>query len=278
MVSTAQTLKRILIYVLLFFAGEFLCGVCLDLLFRFIQFPYHDLYFIVRSIFYLLATIFLFWLYTHKGLHRTLSDFGIRFAPKVWHLVLAVLLSGCIAIVYALIGEVHMANFPANITILLLLSSLTTALRAGILEEMLFRGFILKLVAQRWGNVVAVLVPSFLFSLLHLPSLATFNLINILQLIISGTLVGVMFSLLTLRTGSITASAIVHTIWNFVMVTDVLHITTPANAWGEPLITILLPSDNPLLSGGGFGVEASLLAIIGYACVCLLVLCSKKRS
>ena len=42
-----------------------------------------------------------------------------------------------------------------------------TGIAAGFVEEMVFRGVILNLFAQRWNKVVAVIVPSLLFGIVH---------------------------------------------------------------------------------------------------------------
>lgn len=43
-----------------------------------------------------------------------------------------------------------------------------TGIAAGFVEEMVFRGVILNLFAQRWNKVVAVIVPSLLFGIVHI--------------------------------------------------------------------------------------------------------------
>lgn len=61
------------------------------------------------------------------------------------------------------------------------------------------------------------------------------------------------------------------------MVTDILHITTLQGAYGMPIVSVTIPSDNILLTGGGFGVEASLVAMIGYALICGAISFFKKK-
>ena len=155
--------------------------------------------------------------------------------------------------------------------------SAIAALKAGVLEEMLFRGYILKLLELKWGKVVAVLLPSFLFSLMHIPSMEEFSVAGILLLVISGTLVGIMFSLITYKGNSISNSSLLHAVWNFVFVTDMIHITTAQGIYGEPIFSIIIPSDYVLVTGAGFGVEASIIAIIGYLFVCGAVILRRKR-
>ena len=196
---------------------------------------------------------------------------------KFWGLLLAVLLPGFVVIIFFLIGKAEIASFETSEVILVVISSILTALKAGITEEMLFRGFIMKLLESRWNRYVAVLAPSFLFSLLHIPSMETFSIIGVILLIVSGTLVGVMFSVVAYKGNSIANSAIIHTVWNFAMITGILHITTEQGYYGNPIFSIIIPADNVLLTGAGFGVEASIIAIIGYACICAICLMSKKK-
>ena len=152
-----------------------------------------------------------------------------------------------------------------------------TALKAGILEEMLFRGFIMTLLEWKWSKRAAILAPSLLFGLAHIPSMEYFTVSGVVLLLISGTLVGVMFSLAAYRENSVSSSALMHAVWNFFMVTDVLHITTASGAYGAPLFSVTIPSQSIWLTGGGFGVEASLIAVIGYLLACALIVFAKNK-
>ena len=69
-----------------------------------------------------------------------------------------------------------------------------------------------------------------------------------------------------------------HTVWNFAIVTDILHITTSEGAYGEPIFQLIIPSDSILLTGAGFGIEASLIAIIGYTLACLTLAFIYRRN
>ena len=153
---------------------------------------------------------------------------------------------------------------------MIIIASAMIALKSGILEEMLFRGFIMKLLESRWNKYVAIFVPSFIFGLVHIPSMETFTVEGVVLLIVSGTLVGLMFSLAAYAGKSVANSMLLHGIWNFVMITDILHITTKEGAYGESIFSMIIPSDNILLTGAGFGMEASIIAIAGYTLVCIL--------
>lgn len=275
--STKRVIFNVGIYFLLFLAGDLINSLIWDFIFSNVGLLHNEVYSIVRMSGQLLLTCLFFWLYTAKVLHLKMNYFRINMNAKFWGLLLAVLLPGFVVIIFFLIGKTEIASFETSEVILVVISSILTALKAGITEEMLFRGFIMKLLESRWNRYVAVLAPSFLFSLLHIPSMETFSIIGVILLIVSGTLVGVMFSVVAYKGNSIANSAIIHTVWNFAMITGILHITTEQGYYGNPIFSIIIPADNVLLTGAGFGVEASIIAIIGYACICAVCLMSKKK-
>lgn len=275
--SASKTLVHIVVYFLLFLAGDLFNSLIFDLLFSIVKLPSRELYVIFRMLGCLLLTVLFFWLYTAKMLHLKMSAFGITFNIKSWGVLFSVLLPAFVVSIFLLLGRAEINSLASSNRTLVVLASMLTALKAGILEEMLFRGFIMKLLEHRWNKYIAILLPSFIFSLAHIPSIETFTPESVLLLLISGTLVGTMFSLVAYKANSIANSVLMHTVWNFVMVTSILHITTEQGVYGAPLFSIVIPADTVLLTGAGFGVEASLIAIIGYACICGLTLCGKKK-
>lgn len=191
---------------------------------------------------------------------------------------LSVLLPAFVVTIFLIIGRAQVNVFSTGDIFLIIISSILIALKAGILEEILFRGFIMRLLESKWNKYIAVLVPSVLFSFAHLPSMETFTIGGVFLLIISGTLVGTMFSLASYAGNSIGNNILMHTVWNFAIVTDILHITTSEGAYGEPIFQLIIPSDNILLTGAGFGIEASLIAIIGYTLACLTLAFIYRRN
>ena len=187
------------------------------------------------------------------------------------------MLPAFVAAVFLLIGDTTVRAASSGEILLTIAASLLMALKSGILEEMLFRGYIMKLLEFGWNRRIAVLFPSVLFGLLHIPSMSTFDIASLLLLAGSGTLVGVMFSLAAYKGNSVSNSALIHAFWNFAIISDVLHITTAQEAYGLPLVSVTIPSGSIWLTGGGFGIEASVIAVIGYLAVCCL-LCFTKPS
>lgn len=275
--SRRKIIGHIVSYILLFLAGDLLNSLVFDLLFSIVELPIRDLYSILRMLGCLIFTYLLFWLYTIKILRFKMENFRITLSIKKWAFLYAVILPFFVIICYLIIGNSTMTALNTGEIIAAVSYSAIAALKAGVLEEMLFRGYILKLLELKWGKVVAVLLPSFLFSLMYIPSMDEFSVAGISLLVISGTLVGIMFSLITYKGNSISNSSLLHAVWNFVFVTDMIHITTAQGIYGEPIFSIIIPSDHVLVTGAGFGVEASIIAITGYLFVCGAVLLRRKR-
>lgn len=275
--SRRKIIGHIVSYILLFLAGDLLNSLVFDLLFSIVELPIRDLYSILRMLGCLIFTYLLFWLYTIKILRFKMENFRITLSIKKWAFLYAVILPFFVIICYLIIGNSTMTALNTGEIIAAVSYSAIAALKAGVLEEMLFRGYILKLLELKWGKVVAVLLPSFLFSLMHIPSMDEFSVAGISLLVISGTLVGIMFSLITYKGNSISNSSLLHAVWNFVFVTGMIHITTAQGIYGEPIFSIIIPSDHVLVTGAGFGVEASIIAITGYLFVCGAVLLRRKR-
>ena len=84
-----------------------------------------------------------------------------------------------------------------------------TGIAAGFVEEMVFRGVILNLLKEKWNIKVAVLIPSVLFGLVHIIGM-DFSIISSLLVLIAGTMVGIMFSMVAIESGSVWNSGIVH--------------------------------------------------------------------
>ena len=275
--SKGKIIGHIVAYVLLFLVGDLLNSLVFDLLFSIVELPIRGLYSVLRTLGCFVFTYLLFWLYTIKILRLKMESFRITLSIKKWAFSYAVILPFFVVTCYFIIGEPTMTALNIEEIIVAVIYSTIAALKAGVLEEMLFRGYILKLLELKWGKVVAVLLPSFLFSLMHIPSMDAFSVAGISLLVISGTLVGIMFSLITYMGNSISNSGVLHAVWNFVFVTDMIHITTAQGIYGEPIFSIIIPSDYVLVTGAGFGVEASIIAIIGYLFVCGAVILRKKR-
>jgi len=87
--------------------------------------------------------------------------------------------------------------------------------------------------------------------------------------------VGIIFSLIVYESGSIWSSAIVHGIWNVIIIGEILNINILYNQ--HAIFSYKLLSKSFILTGGAFGVESSIVAVLGYITVIIFTLFSMKR-
>lgn len=142
-------------------------------------------------------------------------------------------------------------------------------LGAGIVEELLFRGLLMNVVIRKYGRAAGILAPSVLFASLHIIGMH-FGLLSCAQVMAAGTMVGIMFSLIALESHSVWNSAIIHGLWNTIIIGGGLVIGTEPDEYS--ICSYVLETRSFLLTGGEFGIESSVVSIIGYLAVSLAAL------
>lgn len=226
---------------------------------------------LLRSIGIIMATYGLLFVYVKKVLHGAMTDFRIgKFNIRFVFVVCAFALPLFVILCFIATGGQFFFSGINDKTLAIIARAFSLALKAGIVEEMIFRGYIMKLLETKWNKYIAILLPSFVFGLLHVSSMREFNITSLLLLITAGTAVGVMFSIVTYRSGSIWASSLIHMVWNALMISNILLIYPGSTANNASIFSIALSTDAPIITGGAFGVEASIFSIIGYLLVSLL--------
>ncbi|MDA0566486.1 CPBP family intramembrane metalloprotease [Streptomonospora sp. S1-112] len=121
---------------------------------------------------------------------------------------------------------------------------------AAVTEEVLFRGVLFRIMEGWWGTWIALVVPSLLFALAHVPNPGA-TVVGIGAVFIAGT----MFSAAYAATRSLWLPIGLHFGWNYaasaVFSTEVSGAGTPTGLLDT---TITGPA---MLTGGSFGPEAS---------------------
>ena len=232
---------------------------------------------IIYGIFYVVIAFWGVKLISKKVLKLSLQECGIDKPKSIfkWLTFAFVLPAGVTTILLLTPGEFFRNDIQTSEAIGIVVSAIiVTGMATGIVEEIIFRGLIMKALEKRWGKLTAIMAPSVLFGLLHALG-GDLHWIDFLMLFIGGTSVGIMFSLIVYKSGSIWNSAIVHAIWNMIMIGDILYIGTSNNE--NSIFSYKLSSDSILLTGGEFGVEVSIVAILGYWTVTAFILYLMKK-
>lgn len=229
---------------------------------------------VVSELFRIPLTLLFFWWYTQRIVKVKLTGKVFNpatFKPLFWT-GLGLILPVAMVAIFWLSGnlldfEYRLMDFKGELITQGLMVSLATALAAGILEEVLFRGFLFEILHLKYGLGISALVPSLVFATLHLGPAK--NGLDVIQILMAGTLVSLLFLTIYRRTGSIWNAAMVHVVWNFLVLNKSVAFVHVPEDLDTPIGFIL--TSNPLLSGGDFGVEASLPAMIVYVVVSLSI-------
>jgi len=138
----------------------------------------------------------------------------------------------------------------------------------GAAEEVMFRGWLMPLVASRHGLIVAVLLNSGLFALLHASNVDPSKelVLGLLNLFLFAALL----SLYAAKEGSLWGVCAFHTAWNVLLGTGFGLEVSGMKVAIAPVVVGLAPVSNApwWLTGGSFGPEASVAATIVLAGGC----------
>jgi len=168
-----------------------------------------------------------------------------------------------IAHVYKIVGK--------GDTSALILELIGVAIMPAFMEELLFRGILFRWIEDFAGSWAALLVTSALFGLAHIfnPNATWFSSFAIAME--AGVLLGGAYML----TRSLWMPMGLHAAWNF---TQGFIFDVPVSGKDEHGLVEAQLSGPPILSGGGFGLEASIIALViaTAAGVLLVVLAVRK--
>lgn len=126
---------------------------------------------------------------------------------------------------------------------------------AGVLEELLLRAVVLRLLERWWGSWAALALSSLLFGLLHLPG-EGMNLLALTTTVAAGLLLGAAY----LATRRLWLSVALHAGWNFTL-GSVFSIAVSGHDAARGLLLGRL-SGPDWLTGGAYGLEASALTLV----------------
>lgn len=126
----------------------------------------------------------------------------------------------------------------------------------GIFEETLFRGILFRLLEEGLGSWIALTITALFFGLSHWgnPNATLWSSVAI------ALEAGVLFGAVYMATRSLWVAMGLHTAWNFLQGT-IFGVAVSGN--GAPTDSLFQPiiQGNPWLTGGAFGIEASVIAV-----------------
>lgn len=223
------------------------------------------------------SVVFLVRLYTVYVLKTPAQKFyiGKPVCGKLW-CAAAIVMPVSVSLFYLFFveGELRVERLPASeAAYAVCVSLLSMGLRAAVTEEIIFRGMILGSLKKTLGTKIALSVSALLFMLLHLVNADMNSGREIIMICISVFIAGTALGLVTLETGSIWSSAVIHALYNILSgESQILHIDVEQNF--PALCTYTLHSQNWMITGSrsSVGLTAALPSIVGFSAIGLLAL------
>ena len=168
----------------------------------------------------------------------------------------------CVAILMLLgVYRIEAINPP-----LLMLPSVAMALSSGVFEELLHRGTIFRNVEALAGSWIALLVSAVIFGMVHLTN-PDGTMVGALAITIEA---GLLLAALFLVTRRLWLSIGAHIAWNFTQ--SGIFSGAVSGAFEQPGLFKAVIEGPELLTGGAFGMEASMIALIVCTMTGVLVL------
>jgi hypothetical protein len=222
----------------------------------------------------LLASLAGYWAYVHWYEQRDATE--LRLQPL--RLLLggasgAILVALPMAVLFAL-GAYKLVQFRGPSSMLWGAAALIGI--AAILEELVFRCLLFRVLERALGTWVALAVQALLFALQHLENVKHGGAADVLAMLVSVTMLGLLWAGLFALTRNLWVVAANHAAWNF----SILLSGVPLS--GNEDWRLLAPLESRYagpdwLTGGMFGPESSLLVILTATVAVVLLLLAVRR-
>lgn len=222
----------------------------------------------------LLAAVAAYWAYVRWYEKREATELRLQPLRLALGVASGVVLVGLpIAILFAL-GAYELVLFRGFSSALVGVAGVIVI--AAVLEELVYRCLLFRVLERAWGTGVALAVQAIVFAVMHLANVEQGSAADVMAMLVSVTLLGLLWAGLFVLTRNLWVVAANHAAWNFTILLS-----------GVPLSGIedwraLAPIESRYagpdwLTGGMFGSENSLLVMVSIAVAVVLLLRAARR-
>lgn len=221
-----------------------------------------------------LATLSVIWVFVKFIDNESFKDIGFQLGSKIMELIVGILL-GLFIMGFALIflsyySQVIFENVNFNVEKLIYTFLLFVLI--SFKEEILTRGYILRNFMYSYNKLIALILSSLIFSILHGLN-PDYSLLSFINILLAGVLLGLPYT----YNKNLWFPIALHFSWNFFQSLFGFNVSGLDT---YSLIEIEIPESN-LINGGEFGFEGSVLSIIVQviliACIYLYYNHKKKK-
>lgn len=139
-------------------------------------------------------------------------------------------------------------------------------------EELITRGWLLPVMAEKSNKIIAIVVSSSLFGLLHM-----FNSGFTMQSLIDLILFGILETFYIIKTDNLWGAAGIHGAWNFAQ-GNIFGVLVSGSTTGSSLLQFAPGSGPDWLTGGSFGAEGSIVCTLVMLVTILILAYQLKKS
>jgi hypothetical protein len=236
--------------------------------------PGPELLSVFRRIGILLTAVAGYWAFVHWHERREATELHLRPIQLLLGGVSgAALVALPMAVLFAL-GIYERVLFRGASSALLGVATLIGI--AAILEELVYRCLLFRLLERAWGTQLALVVQAVVFALQHLENVAQGGIRDAVTTLISVTLAGMLWGAVFVLARNLWVVAANHAAWNFTILLAGLPLSGIED-WRKlaPLESRFAGPD--WLTGGMFGPESSLLVMASTTVAVVLLLRAGRR-
>ena len=218
---------------------------------------------------FIIGVIFLLWKLFQK---KTVKELGFTGRPSGFlagAAIGAVIVVIC-AVAVIITGSVRFNGVLENIDVKMVAAMLICFILQSSMEEILCRGVVHQLLINKTPVPVTIGVSAVLFTIPHLSSMAGGPPVIVSAAIVNTVLVSVIFSLITIRSGSIWAACGLHSIWNYILY-SILGLNLSGNDEIAASVFDLTSVGSNVLNGGEYGIEAGIMTTVVLAAALVVI-------
>ncbi len=226
---------------------------------------------LLKGLFVSSAAIFSYILFFKKYEKRTVTEFGTKGLAKniIGGIVIGFVLQSLIILVLYLNGNYSILNVNPISFILIPFAIMFTV---AIIEEILVRGIIFRIVEEKLGSYLSLTISAVIFGALHLLNAHT-TVLSTLCITAAGFLLGAAF----IYSRNLWFPIAFHFAWNFTQ-SGIYGAITSGNEKTDNLVTAQIQGPE-IITGGAFGPEGSIQATLFAVITAIIILyCCKRQN
>ncbi|PQV47265.1 hypothetical protein CLV33_10747 [Jejuia pallidilutea] len=203
----------------------------------------------------LLGTFLVIWMFMQAFDKKRFVELGFQIKNRTKDIVVGFLIGGMVMttayMLLLVLGEIKFSKIILDVKEVVI--SIITFVIVAVVEEALFRGYILRNLMLSFNKYIALFVSSILFSFMHgaNPNINTIALVN---LFLAGLTLGVSY----IHTKNLWFPIALHLSWNL------FQTLIGFNVSGQDVYSVVEFSmtEKNMINGGDFGFEGSVFAIV----------------